>query len=41
MTYHFPDVSKQNRFHSIFLLWLKVLSLVLLKRKVYRIPSGE
>ena len=24
MNYHFPDVSKQNRFHFIFLLSLKV-----------------
>ena len=41
MNYHFPDVSKQNRFHFIFLLLLKVLSLVLLKCKVQHIPSGE
>ena len=33
MNYHFPDVSKQNQFHFIFLLLLKVLSLVLLKCK--------
>ena len=41
MNYHFPDVSKQNRFHFIFLLLLKLLSLVLLKSKVQHIPSGE
>ena len=41
MNYHFPDVSKQNRFHFNFLFWFKVLSLVLLKRKVHHIPSGE
>ena len=41
MNYHFPDVRKQNRFHFIFLLLLKLLSLVLLKSKVQHIPSGE
>ena len=35
MNYHLPDVSKQNRFHCIFLVLLKLLSLVLLKRKVH------
>ena len=41
MDYPSLDVSKQNRFHFIFLLLLKLLSFVFLKRKAHHIPSGE
>ena len=35
MNYHLPDVNKKNRLHCIFLVLLKLLSLVLLKRNVH------
>ena len=41
MDYPSLDVSKKNRFHFIFLLLLKLLSFVFLKRKAHHIPSGE
>ena len=40
INYHFPEVSKQKRFHYIFMMLLKLLSLVLLKRKVH-LSFGE